>query len=100
VATPDPTPQTRWRCALCGNLTRFDRTVVRRAVEFVHVDLAGEPQVDDTEVLAESVEEVRCRWCGSLDIELVPRPDGTVADDSAVSTGSTGSVEPVEDEPA
>jgi len=74
VPAPTPTPTTRWRCALCGNLTRFDRTVARRTVEFVHVDLAGVASVEDVEVLAESVVEVRCRWCGSTDVELVARP--------------------------
>ena len=74
MPAPAPTPTTRWRCALCGNLTRFDRTVTRRAVEFVHVDLAGEAVVEDTEVVTEDVVDVRCRWCGSADIELVARP--------------------------
>ena len=74
MPAPQPTSTTRWRCALCGNLTRFDRTVSRRTVEFVHVDLAGEAEVEDVEVLTEDVEEVRCRWCGGADIELVARP--------------------------
>lgn len=69
-----PGPTTRWRCALCGNLTRFDRTVSRRTVEFVHVDLSGVATVEDAEVVTEQVEDVRCRWCGSADVELVPRP--------------------------
>ena len=75
VPVPAPTETTRWRCALCGNLTRFDRTVARRTVEFVHVDLAGDAVVEDTEVVTEEVQEIRCRWCGSTDVELVPRPD-------------------------
>ncbi|MDQ1614640.1 MAG: hypothetical protein QOJ60_579, partial [Actinomycetota bacterium] len=36
---PDVTPQTRWRCARCGNLTRFDVTRRSRVREFVHLDL-------------------------------------------------------------
>ena len=36
-----PGPTTRWRCTLCGNLTRFDVTRSTKAVEYVHVDLAG-----------------------------------------------------------
>ena len=38
----------RWRCAGCGNLTRFD--VVRTATtqEFWHVDLGGTAQVEDS----------------------------------------------------
>ena len=46
----------------------------RRTVEFVHVDLSGAATVEDTEVVTEQVEDVRCRWCGSADVELVPRP--------------------------
>jgi hypothetical protein len=70
-----PTAETRWRCSLCGNLTRFDVTRTTRAREFVHLDLSGEPRVEECEVLAETVESVRCRWCGSTDaVGLVPRP--------------------------
>jgi len=70
-----PSATTRWRCRQCGNLTRFD--VVRTATtrEFVHVDLSGEPVVEEREVVAESLESVRCRWCdGANTVELVPRP--------------------------
>jgi hypothetical protein len=74
---------TRWRCAQCGNLTRFDVVRSSRVREFVHLDLAGEPRIEETEVLAESVEQVRCRWCGSTDaVVVVPRVDsasGTAA---------------------
>ncbi|MGW3805034.1 hypothetical protein ACWD63_31455, partial [Streptomyces clavifer] len=31
----------RWRCTLCGNLTRFDVTRSSKVVEYVHLDLAG-----------------------------------------------------------
>ena len=38
--------------------------------------MAGEPQVEETEVLAETVESVVCRWCGAADrIEVVARPE-------------------------
>ena len=64
----------RWRCAGCGNLTRFDVTRTRRTTEFWHFDLAGEHQVEETELRAESVEQVTCRWCGRSDaIEVVDR---------------------------
>lgn len=56
---------TRYRCAACGNLTRFDVTVTRRTRSFHHYSLGGDLTVEDTEVLAEVVEEVSCRWCGS-----------------------------------
>jgi hypothetical protein len=70
-----PTTTTRWRCNRCGNLTRFDVTRSTRAREYVHLDLAGEAVVEETEVLAETVESVRCRWCDAVDsVELVARP--------------------------
>ena len=55
----------RYRCAACGNLTRFDVTVTRRTRAFHHYSIGGELEVEDTEVLSETVEEVACRWCGS-----------------------------------
>ncbi|MDX6287958.1 MAG: hypothetical protein QOG53_3443 [Frankiales bacterium] len=76
VSVPAPTPTTRWRCTLCGNLTRFDVTRTTRATEFVHLDLAGEPNVEEREVLADSIEHVTCRWCNAVDqVELIDRPD-------------------------
>ena len=73
-----PTATTRWRCSRCGNLTRFDVIRSTRAREYVHLDLAGEPVVEEREVLEESVESVRCRWCDATNsVELVPRPEGT-----------------------
>lgn len=74
VSLPDPS--TRWRCTRCGNLTRFDVHRTRSTVEYWHLDLAGEPTVAQTEVVAESVEQVRCRWCDTDGtVELVPRPE-------------------------
>ena len=55
---------TRYRCAACGNLTRFDVTITRRTQGFHHYNLAGELTVEDEQVLEETVEEVSCRWCG------------------------------------
>lgn len=76
-----PGSDTRWRCSLCGNLTRFDVTGTSRTREYVHVDLAGEQVVEERSVLEEAVEHVTCRWCGAVDqVELVPRPG---ADDGA-----------------
>ena len=70
-----PTADTRWRCTLCGNLTRFDVTRSTRATEYVHVDLAGEAAVEERDVLSDVVEHVVCRWCKAVDqVELVPRP--------------------------
>ena len=70
-----PGPDTRWRCTLCGNLTRFDVVRTTRAREYVHVDLAGESAVEEREVLHDAVDRVTCRWCGGVDtVEVVPRP--------------------------
>lgn len=78
-----PTAQTRWRCSQCGNLTRFDVVRSSRVKEFVHVALSGEPAVEHTKVLAEELEEVRCRWCGSTGtIEMVPRPTAEELEES------------------
>ena len=54
----------RYRCASCGNLTRFDVVTDRRAKAFHHYSVGGELSVEDVEVLSESVIEVSCRWCG------------------------------------
>ncbi|WTW94495.1 hypothetical protein OG216_14360 [Streptomycetaceae bacterium NBC_01309] len=75
MSIPAPSETTRWRCSLCGNLTRFDVTRTTRAVEFVHLDLAGEPRVDEREILEDTIESVRCRWCNATDsVQLVARP--------------------------
>ncbi len=66
----------RWRCAGCGNLTRFDVTRTRRTTEYWHFDLAGDHRVEESEVHEEVVESVKCRWCGREDaIEVVARAD-------------------------
>ncbi|MFH9109342.1 hypothetical protein ACH4LN_23155 [Streptomyces albus] len=79
MAVPTPTDETRWRCTLCGNLTRFDVTRSSKVVEYVHLDLAGAPKVEEREVLDEGIESVRCRWCNAVDqIELVDRPSAQV----------------------
>ena len=57
----------RYRCAGCGNLTRFDVTVVRRTKEFRHFTVGGELEIESVEVLAEDVQSVSCRWCGATD---------------------------------
>ena len=55
----------RYRCNACGNLTRFDVTTTRRTRAFHHYTLGGDLEVEDEQVLDESVEEVSCRWCGT-----------------------------------
>ena len=68
----------RWRCSGCGNLTRFDVTLTRRATQFWHLDLAGDVTVEDEQVHEQHVESVTCRWCGRSDaIEIIPRTEGS-----------------------
>jgi len=82
VTTQLPDDQHRWRCGGCGNLTRFDVTRTRRTTEYWHFDLAGEHNVEETELKAETVEGVRCRWCGRDDaIELINRNEAAVTED-------------------
>jgi len=79
---PDATQ--RWRCGGCGNLTRFDVARTRRTTEYWHFDLSGDHAVEDTELKAEVLESVTCRWCGRADaIELIDRSDAALAEDPA-----------------
>lgn len=76
MTAPLPDSTNRWRCAGCGNLTRFDVSRTRRTNEFWHFDLAGEPVIEATELMAETVETITCRWCNRSDaIELFDRND-------------------------
>ncbi len=65
VGRGDAGTAVRYRCAACGNRTRFDVVTTRRTRAFHHYSLGGELSIDDEEVLAETVEEVSCRWCGA-----------------------------------
>ena len=66
-------PHKRLRCAKCGNLTRFDVIATTKSRTYWHFDLAGVPAAEETEVLEQSVELVRCRWCGATDgVEEIP----------------------------
>lgn len=58
---------TTYRCAACGNKTRFDvyDTVRRRRYE--HADLAGNVEIDEEEILDRIVDRVMCRWCDRSD---------------------------------
>ncbi len=55
---------TRYRCTACGNLTRFDVTTTRQTKGFHHYSVGGELEVEDEEVLFETIDEISCRWCG------------------------------------
>lgn len=69
---------TRYRCAHCGNKTRFDVIEVVRRRRFHHYSLGGELSVDEEETLERSVESVTCRWCDRADgiEELSPAETG------------------------
>ena len=54
----------RYRCASCGNLTRFDVVATVRTKAFHHYTVGGQLSIEDSEVLAETIESVTCRWCG------------------------------------
>jgi len=57
----------RYRCRLCGNLTRFDVVERRRTRAFHHFTIGGLLRVEEEEVLEREVESVSCRWCNSPD---------------------------------
>lgn len=81
---------TRYRCTTCGNLTRFDVVSSRRTRAFHHYTVGGDLQVEDEDVLDESVESVTCRWCG---------PGGVVEqidDEPAAESGRTAANAPGE----
>lgn len=84
---------TRYRCAACGNLTRFDVVTDRRTRAFHHFSVGGELTLEDEEVLSEQVVEVSCRWCGHgravevVDPDPVSQPSATVSGTTDVDPG-------------
>ena len=48
----------RYRCAACGNLTRFDVVRTSRTRAFHHYSVAGDLTIEDEEVLDERIEAV------------------------------------------
>ena len=82
-----PAENERWRCTGCGNLTRFDVTRTVRSQDYLHLELSGRGRIEESTVLSETVEQVRCRWCGATDaVEIVARPDA----DRSGPTSSSG----------
>ena len=55
----------RYRCASCGNLTRFNVVTTRKTTAFHHYSVGGDLSIEDVEVLDETIEDVTCRWCGN-----------------------------------
>jgi len=73
VSTDDAT---RFRCAQCGNLTRFDVVQTRRTRAYWHFSIEGQLSVEEEEVLSLDRERVTCRWCGSSDDVQEVKLDG------------------------
>jgi hypothetical protein len=83
----------RYRCTSCGNLTRFDVTTTRTVRAFHHYSVGGDLQVEDEEVLAASVDEVSCRWCGhGRGVEEVAGPAETA--ETAGPAGAAANASP------
>ena len=79
-----PDEATRWRCARCGNLTRFDVVRTSRVREFWHLDLSGTARVEETAPVSETVESVSCRRCGEGSVrERVARREADPAADGS-----------------
>jgi hypothetical protein len=63
--TPASGTYVRYRCAGCGNLTRFDVVSTRRTRAFHHFSVGGDLSIEEEEVLEATVEAITCRWCGA-----------------------------------
>lgn len=96
-ATVDAVHPTRYRCAACGNLTRFDVTATRTTRAFHHYTLGGDLAVEHEVVLAETVQEVACRWCGhGRSVEVL---DGDAAGSDGDAAGPAGQAASSDGEP-
>ncbi len=78
---------TRYRCEGCGNLRLFDVVVIRRSSEVHRFSVGGIRDVGDTELLAESVDQISCRWCGHGD-DVVLLQDAEGASRALASEGA------------
>jgi len=88
-------PAVRYRCSACGNLTRFDVTSTRRTRAFHHYSVGGDLDVEDVEVLDETIEDVSCRWCGhGRAVEAITSAPDLEAGGPGVPEGAAGSPTP------
>jgi hypothetical protein len=47
--------------------------MTRRTKAFHHYTVGGDLEIEDEEVLSESLDEVECRWCGNgANVEIAP----------------------------
>ena len=71
----------RYRCAACGNLTRFDVITTSTVKAVHHYTVGGDLVVEDVQTIAESVDAVTCRWCGhGRSVEVVDATEGDLPD--------------------
>ena len=78
-------PVIRYRCANCGNRTRFDVVATRRTSAFHHFSVGGDLTVEDEEVLEERIDSVECRWCGATGDAIEATTQGDAPDLDPVS---------------
>jgi hypothetical protein len=76
VSLPVVTSPTRYRCAACGNVTRFDVVATRRTRAFHHYSIGGDLEVEEEDVLDERIEQVSCRWCSATGDRIEVLGDG------------------------
>lgn len=90
---------TRYRCTACGNLTRFDVVSTRRTRAYHHYSVGGELVVEEEQVLAETIEDVSCRWCGSGQavVTLAEGEAAQAAEAADASAGDDATAAPVPD---
>ena len=72
----DALEETVYRCAACGNRTRFDVFETVRRRRFAHFDLGGSGVTEEEEILGRDVEKVVCRWCDRSDSIEEQQPPG------------------------
>lgn len=56
-----------YRCAHCGNRTRFDVVETVRRRSYHHFTLGGDLEIEEEEILSRDIESVTCRWCDRSD---------------------------------
>ncbi len=72
-----PAAVVAYRCAACGNRTRFDVVATTTSTAHHHYTLGGELRVEEELVLSTAVDAVTCRWCGhGRDVEVAEGPGG------------------------
>jgi hypothetical protein len=72
----------RYRCAACGNLTRFDVVTTSTVRAYHHFTVGGDLEIEDVETISHSVDAVTCRWCGhGRAVEVVDELEEAAADE-------------------